>query len=397
MNTVDLFTGIGGFHRALAPIARPMLYCDIDNRAQNAIETHMQRGIMPRAPIIDDVRDIAALKRVVGRTRVDMIVSSSPCTGFSSYGKHEGLDNAASGLFRATIDVIARFRPALVFFENVAPILNTNNGDDLTEISRAMRGLNYSMRWTVVSGVDVGAPQVRRRWFCLCVRQRTPASRLPDLPREMVEAPEEHWRTAPPLLGPADVGEANAEMFMLGNSIVPQAARHAFVRLYTGFRGGVSFSRTCLPLAKGRRRDMRGMGYPSHACLDVAGNLTLCDAPKFRLPDERIVLDPSHFPFESLREYKGKHDRAQPIRSPVVIRAWPTPRSSGVHHSYTLSARTMRDLPTCAVFCSEWRGRAMPRATSRGERVGLHFVCWLMGYPATYLDASRAARRKATT
>lgn len=390
METLDLFTGIGGFHRALAPVSRPLLYCDIDARAQNVINKNMESGVMPRAPVLNDVQDLDAIKRAVGRRRVDMIVSSSPCTGFSSSGKQEGLRNEASGLFRATIDVIAHFRPALVFFENVAPILRTNNGADLLEISNAMRALKYSMRWTVVSGADVGAPQVRRRWFCMCIRERTPASRFPDLPAEMLAPSEDHWRTAPPILG--NDRDVTTEMFLLGNSIIPQAARHAFVRLYTGFHGGASFSKTCLA-PEPRRRVHQGRGYPSHACLNVSGTLALCQAPKYCVPRERIVLDPDHFTFDATREYK--RPRAEKITKPMVLNSWPTPRANGSHHSYTLSARTVRDLGTCVVFCKEWRGLAMPAATSRDQRAGAHFVCWLMGFPPTYLDASRAERLRA--
>lgn len=55
LNSVDLFSGIGGFTLAMDGIARPVLYCDNNPHVIAVLKSNMTRSAIPRAPIVDDV------------------------------------------------------------------------------------------------------------------------------------------------------------------------------------------------------------------------------------------------------------------------------------------------------------------------------------------------------
>lgn len=72
------------------------LYCAIDPFCRAVLESNMARGRLPRAPVLDDVCDAASIVRTVGRRRVDLLIGTSSCKGFSVRGPRTGLKHAAA-------------------------------------------------------------------------------------------------------------------------------------------------------------------------------------------------------------------------------------------------------------------------------------------------------------
>lgn len=384
MNSVDLFTGIGGFALALQGIARPIMYCDKDVRARSTLTKLIAARRLPCAPIVNDVRDACSICAAVGSRRVDIVTCSVPCTGFSKRGHRRGLaDTERSGLFPPTIKVIQMLRPKLVMFENVAEITALNQAADFVEITRAIVSAGYrDVRWTQVSARDMGAPHLRKRWFCLCVRRG--ASDFPKLPEPHLGP--DWWRVepSPPLTGPRE--DVSTPLFQLGNALVPQAAREAFYRLFTGFQGGLVFQLKCAS-QDGKTTIALPCKIPAHACLGDDGEIVPCTPPRAPSTGSRtkIVIDPKHFETRRVYRENGARPRRSPlVQTPRVLQSWPTPRTGGITHSANLSERTTRDLATVAMFCAEWNGTRMCPTTD-DHRMSLDFVTWLMGFPNQYL------------
>ena len=248
LKTVDLFTGIGGFVVALSDIATPTAYCDNNKAVGKTLAKLMQRKQLPRAPVVEDVKDVASIKSACGKHKIDMVTAGFPCPGFSAAGKRRGILDERSALFHDAAKVVAALKPGMVFFENVSNILM--HASDMSTIARTMVDLGYSMSWTVVAASDVGCPQLRRRWFCLCVRHNFKRPAL-TLKRGRIRT----WssKSMPP---PVSVHNSSwsPRLGMLGNSIVPDSARLAFARLYSGFDvmhfTGLSFPHTLHPSTK---------------------------------------------------------------------------------------------------------------------------------------------------
>lgn len=321
LSSVDLFTGVGGFSLALKGIAKPLLYCDVSSDVRDTLSHLMKKGKLPTAPIVDDVKNMESIVKAVRGRNVDIITAGFPCIGFSKSGNMEGFKNAQSGLFWDTIKVVKKLRPKMVFLENVAEIVNSRDGKDLQTIVAEFQKNGFECEWVIRSAQSVGAPQVRRRWFCLAVSGNKPVIKLKESYFD--------WslESMPRLVSIRDVDFAR-RYSMLGNAIVPAAARAAFIQLYT-----------------------------SEAISKVK-----------TFPD--IVLDPRHF-----TAYKeGDHARR------LKMTLFPTPRAQMWRRSYTLTARTSRDLPTFVLFVKNIGGVAMERPES-DMVVNIAFVEWLMGYP----------------
>jgi len=231
LNSVDLFSGIGGFSFAFRDLFAPMCYCDNDADAVRILKALMNRGVLQTAPVVDDVSSVGDIVAAVGGRRVHLLTAGFPCVGFSKRGRREGFGNKHSAMFFKTLDVIRAVSPSMVMFENVAEILTFDKGASVRVIWDKMRSLGFSMRWTTCSANDVGKPHLRNRWFCLCCKGAP--VRLKDI-RNLFPS-----RIAAPELIARDQGPNTSQrLFALGNAIVPMAATMSFSECTPASRSG---------------------------------------------------------------------------------------------------------------------------------------------------------------
>lgn len=185
LNGLDLFSGIGGLTLALAPWVRPIAYCENDRYAQSVLLSRMHDGLIPGCPIWDDVRTLRADALPVVP---DIVYGGFPCQDISVAGRGAGLGGERSGLVSEVFRLVGELRPGFVFLENV-PAIRTRGADVVTgELAR----LGYDARWTVVSAEEVGAPHLRKRWFCLAADPE----RI-KLWNEQGRGSRTHWKRAP--------------------------------------------------------------------------------------------------------------------------------------------------------------------------------------------------------
>ena len=60
MNTLDLFSGIGGFSLGLKKVCKTVAYCEIDPLCVQILKNNIDRGTLPDAPIFNDVKILTA-------------------------------------------------------------------------------------------------------------------------------------------------------------------------------------------------------------------------------------------------------------------------------------------------------------------------------------------------
>ena len=58
MNGLDLFSGIGGISLGLRDYVRPIAYCEIDRYCRGVLLSRMVSGLLPEAPIWDDIKNL---------------------------------------------------------------------------------------------------------------------------------------------------------------------------------------------------------------------------------------------------------------------------------------------------------------------------------------------------
>lgn len=360
-----------------------MLYCDNDPRVTHVLRRLMASRVLPRAPIVDDVKDLSEIVKTVGGRPVHMLFASFPCVGFSTAGLNAGLQQEGTALFFDTVKVIRALKPSMVLFENVAAITNAGNAADFRTAIGAVMRAGYEVRWTTCSARSVGAPHVRERWFCLCTAKSGGVFPRLKVPSTSARSP---WslRGMPPLTAVPE-GDWLARVGMMGNAIVPLAARLAFFRLYTGFSirtlrdlssaRAVGFSRT-LSADVGVTRSS---GAAKHGDASSLTSIRAIAVPETeRRKDWRIMLDPDHY--VDTRSHRRVQQHVTPLVKGVLHRrVWPTVRVyTGTGH--VLTDRMSNTVLTAARYAASVGGVRQPRTDST-TRANVEFLEWLMGFP----------------
>lgn len=184
---VDLFCGLGSFHKAFDSFSlehKCVLACDINKHVRdtyaNLYDARMEG-------------DICAIEEVPS-AGVDVVCAGFPCQPFSQIGFRQGAQDAAG---RGTlIDHVLRLvramgRPPYVILENVRGLLTSNEGLDFARILQMFEEEGYTMHYSVLKCWDFGIPQLRKRLFMVAVRS--------DKPFDLPSALEKYKTTSPPL------------------------------------------------------------------------------------------------------------------------------------------------------------------------------------------------------
>lgn len=354
---IDLFSGIGGFALALHGFAKPVVFCEIETSSQEVLLRQMKSGKLLHVPIAPDIRYLDG-NEYAGKAR--MVAGGSPCIGFSPVGLRKGFEDPQSGLMGELLRIVDEVRPDLVFLENVPNIINS--GMDVL-FQRLGKDRGFNIFWTVLSASSQGAKHVRRRCFILCVQPGTKMTwtNLPTL--------RSYWNqeTVHRMQLKRDPFHKQ-RLGMLGNAVVPAAARAAFHLLASGWRQ-----------THGKQLVLRA---PVDAIMVPASQIHLASSGAwlsgkvFRLPtltapdpglDEKLRFKqiPRHLPMRVSTEVLKK----------LRISAWSTPRTSMTEPCNILTERSIRDLPTQVKFAS-----STPKKL-RGGYLSPEWCEWLMGFP----------------
>lgn len=382
LRSLDLFSGIGGITLALEGLAKPVAYCDWSDPARVALKTNMDAGKLPRAPVSPDVRELGVdwLKDNRAPTP-DIIVGGFPCVGFSALGNLKGFEERQSGLFSEILRLADETQAPLLFLENVPNVLKMGMHDVSFELT-IKRG--YELRWVVVRAETVGAPHARPRWYCLAVKPHY--KHRWSQPTSYDPFP---WTTGrmPARGAPVSNSVNRNSMALLGNSVVPDAVRYAFLYLLgacsappVSLSTPAGFVLTPAKVAASSSNSLRGRKHiitewPRCGVLHVGERTPrICAALPPMRPPPALSLT-----FDSAL-FKSSKPPSAMLSSPLVkapVRAvkWSTPRHGCTGASNYLTERSLRDLPTQVRF------EASTLARHRGGGVNPVFVEWLMGYP----------------
>ena len=368
--TLDLFSGTGGVSFALrGGIARTVAYCEACPNARAILEGNMASGNICRAPVLEDVRtlDPGALPDV------ELIAGGFPCVGLSRAGRREGLAHPASALFYRVVEIAEALRPPLIFLENVSTIVD--NGV-LEEIKAQLEGkLGYELRWITLPAYAVGAPQIRERWYALAVRPGYARTWTLDA------TPTFDWSVQPPRMVP--VGSepgATARKRALGNGVVPDAVRLAFMFLASGGRVSTLSSEASTLMLQ----PMVAARFPA------ANSSTFMLQPMAKVgiptkPDLGLRLTPDG----------GAAATNPAIKTAVIVgehrlRLWATPRFKNQGANAVLTYRGTQDLPTQMKF----EAGTPLHQRGAGYRPSVCFYEWLMGVPNGFTSSSTSRSRR---
>jgi len=151
---VDLFAGIGGFHRAASSLGGKCLFAsEIDLHAKQAYEANYDMKPAGDITLINS-RDIPDH---------DFLFAGFPCQPFSIIGKKQGFDDVRGTLFFEIVRILQGKKPPFFVLENVKQLATHDKGRTLRVILEKLRSLGYKIYWKVLNALDYGLPQKRER------------------------------------------------------------------------------------------------------------------------------------------------------------------------------------------------------------------------------------------
>ena len=159
MKFIDLFAGLGGFHKALSELGMECVFAsEIDRDLQSIYQKN--HGIKPKGDV-----------RLINEDEIpnhDVLCAEFPCQPFSIAGKRKGAKCPSSGkLIDDVIRIAKKHQPDYVFLENVPNILTIDSGKFWSYIQSSLNDIGYKVNHKIYSPVDFDIPQNRKRVFVI--------------------------------------------------------------------------------------------------------------------------------------------------------------------------------------------------------------------------------------
>ena len=171
MKIGSLFSGIGGLELGLEAA--------LDGRVVWQVEQdeYCRRVLAKHWPDADRTITDVKLAGSHNLEEVDVICGGFPCQDISVAGKMEGIHGERSGLWFEFQRVLSELRPSVAVLENV-PAVTRYSG----VITGGLVEIGYDCEWQILSANDMGAPHLRKRWFCIAYLSDTERDVLRDKP-----------------------------------------------------------------------------------------------------------------------------------------------------------------------------------------------------------------------
>lgn len=179
---VDLFAGLGGFHRALEALGHTCVFAsELDYELREIYKTNF-----PSCSDVTfgDIRE--AIDRVPSH---DLLCAGFPCQPFSKSGFQNGHLDTRGTLFHEVIRVLERHRPRYVLLENVGNFEQHAEGETWKAARASLKALGYQVQATehvksggmgLLSPHHFGFPHSRERFFAVAVLGSAPVKVLPQ-------------------------------------------------------------------------------------------------------------------------------------------------------------------------------------------------------------------------
>ena len=179
LSCVDLFSGAGGISIGFEKAGFDILFSsDFDS---SVAKTH--KANWPDVPFIHgDLSNKAIYKDIEARFgdhEVDILFGGPPCQGFSMYGKRRFIHTKnydphvddRNKLIFTFLDYVKLLKPKWFLMENVAGIVNLDNGSFIKALLEDIKKLGYDdCEYRVINTADYGVPQTRKRFILIANR-----------------------------------------------------------------------------------------------------------------------------------------------------------------------------------------------------------------------------------
>ncbi len=161
MKFIDLFAGLGGFHKALHELGHE---CVFASELIPALQETYKRNWGKNINIHGDIKKIVATD-IDSIPDHDILCAGFPCQPFSKAGKQQGRKDDRGTLFDEIVKILEKKTPQYFILENVRFIAKHDNEETWKAMKAEFNRLGYKVDHRDYSPHDFGIPQHRQRIF----------------------------------------------------------------------------------------------------------------------------------------------------------------------------------------------------------------------------------------
>ena len=172
--SISICSGVGMLDHAIDIATNgsngTVLYVEREAFAVANLAWQMESGFLSPAPVWSDVKSLISMEvieyvdRCLSEQVLDFLYGGIPCQPWSVAGKQDGADDERD-LWPATLAAIGKYKPGIVFIENVPGILNQPMGGE--RIVRDLGANGYRVTAGLFSSEEMGASHARERVFIM--------------------------------------------------------------------------------------------------------------------------------------------------------------------------------------------------------------------------------------
>ena len=168
MNHLELFSGIGGFRRAMELIQKEGLmsfstigYSENNERAATTYRANYDTS--NELEIGDIVKFTSKLANIKKLPCIDILSGGFPCQAFSMMGNLMGFDEYRGQMFFRIMDIVNVKKPKYILLENVKNLLVHKGGGTYAKIIEEIDKAGYNQQTLLLNSADYGLPKRRYR------------------------------------------------------------------------------------------------------------------------------------------------------------------------------------------------------------------------------------------
>lgn len=158
MKYVSICSGIEAATVAWHPLGwKPVAFSEIEPFPCAVLKHHY--------PDVPNLGDMTRCDEWGIENGVDVLVGGTPCQSFSLAGNRGGMDDPRGQLAVKFFDIVRKYKPTWIVWENVPGVLSSNKGRDFGLFLSEMGKCGYGFAYRVLDAQYFGVPQRRRRVF----------------------------------------------------------------------------------------------------------------------------------------------------------------------------------------------------------------------------------------
>ena len=159
MRVVSLFSGIGGIDLGFKQTGFDIVWA---NEKDHDAATTYRVNFGDKELVEEDIRRVD-IKTIPD---FDVLVAGFPCQPFSIVGRQRGFNDPRGNLFFEIARILDVKRPSIVFLENVANLMEHDNGKTFLVIYNTLAQFGYAVKYKILDAQEYGnVPQKRKRIF----------------------------------------------------------------------------------------------------------------------------------------------------------------------------------------------------------------------------------------